>query len=79
MMTMTEWKDEFIESYVNVGREQGLEQAKAEYVIKALDKRGLDLTLEQRAQVSACTDLAQLDQWFDRALTAAATADVFED
>jgi hypothetical protein len=45
MMTMTEWKDEFIESYVNVG----LEQAKAEYVLKALDKRGLDVTAEQRA------------------------------
>ena len=81
MMTMTEWKDDFIESYVNVGLEQGLEQgfeqgleqAKAEYVLKALDKRGLDLTAEQRHQVSVCTDLAQLDQWFDRALTAATT------
>jgi hypothetical protein len=83
MMTMTEWKDDFIESYVNVGLEkgleQGLEQAKSEYVLKALDKRGLELTMEQREQVSACTDLAQLDQWFDRALTAATTADVFRD
>jgi len=75
MMTMTEWKDDFIESYVSVG----LEQAKAEYVLKALDKRGLDLTAAQREQVSACTDLAQLDRWFDRALTAATTADVFSD
>jgi hypothetical protein len=75
MMTMTEWKDDFIESYVNVG----LEQAKAEYVLKALDKRGLDLTMEQRERVSACTDLAQLDQWFDRALTSTTTADVFRD
>jgi hypothetical protein len=91
MMTMTEWKDDFIESYVNVGLEkgleqglekgleQGLEQAKSEYVLKALDKRGLELTMEQREQVSACTDLAQLDRWFDRALTAATTADVFKD
>ena len=82
-MTMTEWKDDFIESYVNVGLEkgleQGLEQAKSEYVLKALDKRGLELTTEQREQVSACTDLAQLDRWFDRALTAATTADVFRD
>lgn len=74
MMTMTEWKDDFIESYVNVG----LEQAKAEYVLKALDKRGLDLTVEQRAQISACTDIAKLDRWFDRALTAATAADVFQ-
>ena len=83
MMTMTEWKDDFIESYVNVGLEQGLEQglelAKAEYLLKALDKRGLDLTMEQREQVSACTDVAQLDRWFDRALTVATTADVFKD
>ena len=70
MMTMTEWKSDFIESYVTVG----LEQAKAEYVLKTLDKRGLDLTMEQRHHVSACTDLAQLDQWFDRALTATTAA-----
>ena len=95
MMTMTEWKDDFIESYVNVGlekgreeglekgREQGLEQglerAKAECMLKLLDSRGLDLTEAQREQVSACTDLGQLDRWFDRALTAATTADVFRD
>ena len=85
MMATTEWKDDFIESFVNAGLEQGreqgleqgLEQGKAEYIFKTLDKRGLALTVEQREQVSACTDLAQLDQWFDRALTAATTADVF--
>jgi len=83
MMTMTEWKDDFIESYVSVGleqgREQGREEAKAEYVLMALDKRGLDLTAAQREQVSVCTDLAQLDRWFERALTAATAADVFSD
>ena len=82
-MKLTEWKDDFIESYVNVGLERGLErgleQAKAEYVLKALDKRGVELTMEQRERVSACKDLDQLDQWFDRALTAATTDDVFAD
>jgi hypothetical protein len=75
MMTMTEWKSDFIESYVTVG----LEQAKAEYVLRILAKRGLELSSDQRERVSACTDLAQLDQWFDSALTATTTADVFKD
>lgn len=91
MMATAEWKDDFIESYVNVGLEQGreqgreqgleqgLEQGKAEYIFKTLDKRGLTLTVEQRERVSGCRDLAQLDQWFDRALTAATAADVFGD
>ena len=39
----------------------------------------MTMTAAQREQVSACTDVAQLDQWFDRAVTAATTADVFKD
>jgi hypothetical protein len=91
MMTTMEWKDEWVENYFKEIRElaiqrarerglgRGLEEAKVEYLLKALDKRGLELTMEQRDRVSACTDIAQLDQWFDRALTAETTADIFAD
>jgi hypothetical protein len=86
MMSTTEWKDEFIESYVQIGIEQGLEQgleqgaanAKAQDVLKVMDARGLRLTQEQRARVTAAVGLTQLDAWFDRALTADTAADVFE-
>ena len=35
--------------------------------------------MEQRTQVNASTDLAQLDVWFERSLTAATAAKVFTD
>ena len=36
------------------------------------------MTAEQREQVSSCTDIAQLDEWFDSALTADTAADIFK-
>ena len=91
LMATTEWKSDFVESFVNVGIEKGLEQgreqgivegairAKAEDILKVLDARLLKPTKEQRGQVNAATDLAQLDRWFDRALTAATAAEIFAD
>jgi len=86
-MATTEWKSDFVESFVNVGIEKGREQgivegairAKAEAILKILDARHLKPTKDQRGQVNAATDLAQLDRWFDRALIAATAAEVFAD
>jgi hypothetical protein len=61
------------------GLAQGAISAKAADLIKALDVRQLQPTAEQLAQVTACTDLAQLDRWFERSLTAATAAEVFGD
>ena len=87
LMATTEWKSDFVESFVNVGIEKGREQgivegairAKAEAILKILDARDLKPTNDQRGQVNAATDLAQLDRWFDRALTAATAAEIFTD
>jgi len=87
LMATTEWKSDFVESFVNVGIEKGREQgivegairAKAEAILKILDARHLKPTKDQRGQVNAATDLAQLDRWFDRALIAATAAEVFAD
>jgi hypothetical protein len=90
MMATTEWKDDFIESYVKIGVEQGLEQgleqgreqgaatAKAQAVLKVLDARGLGPSAKQRARVVASAGLGQLDRWFERALTAVTADDVFK-
>jgi hypothetical protein len=91
LMATTEWKSDFVQSFVNVGIEQGREQgreqgivegtirAKADGILKILDARQLKPTKDQRGQVSEATDLAQLDRWFDRSLTAATAAEVFAD
>jgi hypothetical protein len=83
LMKTTEYQNDFIESYVKVGVEQGIEQGAvadaAEKVLRLLDGRDLQPTDAQRAQVAASTDLSQLNLWFDRAITAGTTADVFKD
>lgn len=75
LMSTMEWKSDFVESFV----EQGHVQTKREDVLKVLDVRGLQPTEEQRARVDASTDLAQLDQWLERSLTATTAAEVFTD
>jgi hypothetical protein len=91
----SDFVESFVNVGIEQGLEQGLEQgrelgraegiaegamrAKADDVLKILDARQLKPTKDQRGQVTAATDLAQLDRWFDRALTAATAAEVFAD
>lgn len=80
LMKTTEWTTHpFIESFKKEGIEEGLVEAKAEDVLKIIDARGIATTREQREKVTSSRDLAQLDTWFDRALTAKAAADIFRD
>ena len=74
MMTTMEWKSDFIEGFV----QQGEVKAKSEDVLKIIDSRAINVTAEQREQVASCTDIAQLDEWFDSALTAETAADIFK-
>jgi hypothetical protein len=79
LMATAEYKNDFIESYVQVGIEQGIVSEAAEKLLRLLDGRGLRPTDAQRAQVAGSTDLAQLNKWFDQAITAKTAADVFRD
>jgi hypothetical protein len=87
LMKTTEYENDFIESYVRVGIEQGIEQGiergavadAADKLLRLLDGRGLQPTDAQRAQVTASTDMPQLNLWFDRAINAETAADVFKD
>ena len=82
MMTTMEWKSDFIEGFVQEGLQKGMQQgevkAKSEDVLKIIDSRAVKVTAEQREQVTSCTDIAQLDEWFDSALTAESAADIFK-
>jgi hypothetical protein len=79
MMTTIEWKSDFIEGFHRQGREEGLEQGKAEYLLKIIDARRIAVTDQERQQVTSCTDITQLDLWFERALVATTAADIFKD
>lgn len=47
-------------------------------MLKLLRFKGFAVTPELQARVEACHDVAQLDLWAQRVLTAAALADVFD-
>ena len=59
-------------------RAEGRAEGRGDAVLRVLDKRGVALSEDQRARVAGCTDLDQLDEWLDRAVTATRAAEVFD-
>jgi predicted transposase/invertase (TIGR01784 family) len=59
------------------GIAEGVLRGKRAALSRLLERRGLALTDEHRAQIEACTDIATLDRWFDRALDVETAAAVF--
>jgi hypothetical protein len=78
-MTDSEWKDDWVESFVDQGAAKGAVQTKVTDLMKVLSVRDLHPTKKQLARLAECTDLATLDRWFDRSLIAASAAEVFAD
>jgi hypothetical protein len=82
-MTTSEYEKTFVERIhdqgISEGKAKGRAEGKAESVLKLLDARHLAPSPEQRQRVTSCTDPAQLDLWFDRAITAGTAAEVFTD
>ena len=61
------------------GKAEGKLLGKLEFLIQLLGKRGFVLDDELRARIDRCTDEAQLQRWFDRALTATTAAAIFDE
>jgi hypothetical protein len=79
MMTTSEYEKTFIERIHDEGIAEGEAKGKAEAVLRLLDARGLAPSREQRDRVMSSSDAAQVDLWFDRAVTARTAAEVFAD
>jgi hypothetical protein len=77
MMTTSEHDKTLAERIHEQGISEGKAEGKAEDVLKLIDARQLGPSAEQRHRVTSCTEPAQLDLWFDRALTARTAAEVF--
>jgi hypothetical protein len=81
------YKSKFVDGWYQQGRAagaaegiaQGEARGEARAILRVLKSRGLHPTLAQRELIESCDDVAQLDTWCDRALTAATVAMVFED
>jgi predicted transposase YdaD len=61
------------------GRTEGKAEGKLELLLQLLAHRGLVLDDDLRARVTACTNEAQAQRWFDRALTATTLAAIFDE
>ncbi|WP_329534038.1 hypothetical protein OG568_31995 [Streptomyces sp. NBC_01450] len=59
------------------GLTQGLAQSQAEDILRILDVRGVDIPEATRKRIIECTDLDTLSTWFDRAITAARSEELF--
>jgi hypothetical protein len=79
MMTTSDYEKTFVERIHDQGIAEGEAKGKAEGVLRLLDARHLAPSQEQRQRVTSCTDAAQLDLWFDRAITAGTAVEVFAD
>jgi hypothetical protein len=78
LMTLT-FKDEFIERIKAEGIAKGKAEGQAEFLLRALTVRGLQVPARLRERVLSCTDLGQLEAWADKAVTATSLEDVFPD
>lgn len=63
--------------YVAEGREEGRAEGVAASVLTVLTGRGIELSAAQRTQLAECADLAQLEEWLQRALTATSANELF--
>jgi hypothetical protein len=72
-----EFQSDFARKYTAIGRAEGKAEGEAKAILRVLDKRGVALTAEQRDRVLACTDIATLEGWLDRALLATAADELF--
>jgi predicted transposase/invertase (TIGR01784 family) len=59
------------------GHKSGLAEGKRDALLRLLARAGLPLTQAERERIAACTEIATLDRWFDNALAARTTDDVF--
>ena len=82
-MQTSEYEKTFVERIhdegIAEGEAKGEVKGEAKALLMLLDKRMLTLSVEQRDRIRTCADAAQLDLWFDRAVTASSAAEVFAD
>ncbi|MFY0522732.1 hypothetical protein ACN28I_05860 [Archangium gephyra] len=65
------------ETLIERGHRRGLKQGLAQGVLRILAARGLLVDEQARQRILTCTDMATLDTWFDRALTATTLSEVW--
>jgi predicted transposase YdaD len=85
----TVFRDEFVDGLLDQGRAegealgraegeaQGRAEGEAAMLLRVLAARGFAVPDDVRQRVESCTDLAQLEAWGDRAVTAGSFEEIF--
>ncbi len=85
----TAFRDEFVDGLLDRGRAEGEARGRAEgeargrakgeasMLLRVLAARGFAVPDDMRQRVQSCTDVAQLEAWGDRAVTATSLDEVF--
>jgi hypothetical protein len=72
------YQSEFALRYFNQGEAKGEAKGEARALLAILDARSIHLPDDVRADITACTDTAQLEAWIRRAATADKIQDVLD-
>lgn len=66
----------FAQQLIDRGKIEGKIESRRDVLLRLLARAGIPLTEDDRARVSACTDVATLDRWVDNIFGAKTAADV---
>jgi len=61
------------------GEAKGKAEGKAEAILMLLARHGVPVSKKARACILACRDLAKLDRWLDKAITASSVDEVLSE
>lgn len=71
---MNTWADE----YFSKERQKGWAEGRAASVLQILELRGVDMDADTRWHIFSCRDLATVDLWLRRAVTATHISEVLD-
>jgi hypothetical protein len=79
IMTSTTWPvySPFAKEHFGRGLAEGEAKGEAKAILLVLAARDLEVSDDARTRITACTDLAQLETWLTRAVTAQSILDLF--
>ena len=77
--TVEEYRSELLRELANQHEQLGEAHGEGRAVLTVLDARGVPVPTAVREQILGCTDLAQLDTWLRRAITATTADDVIRE
>ena len=75
-MVTQEYFENYKRGLIQEGEARGEAKGEAKALLAILDTRGLGVTEEERTRIMACQDLAQLERFLRRAVSAASTDEV---